>query len=297
VPRFPATAVRRSARLSIRALVIALMAVLVTTPASAATPSAGQGYWMLGIDGVVYSFGQAPHCGHADPFYPYEYAVDIVPFPDNSGYWTLDDNYVDFHDCSGNFYSKDFYGNAFLGGLRSDEFAVSLSATPDGRGYWVFTNFGRVLPFGTAQWYGDMSSVALNGEVLDSVATPSGRGYYMVASDGGIFTFGDARFSGSMGGKRLNKPVMSMAPDSDGSGYWLVASDGGIFAFEARFYGSMGAVPLNKPVSGMVASPTGGGYLMVAEDGGVFTFGDVPFHGSLGSQPPAIPIWSIAPMV
>jgi hypothetical protein len=279
-------------------MAVALMAgVGVTTPASAATPNAGNGYWMLGIDGVVYSFGQAPHCGHADPFYPYNYAVDIVPFPDNTGYWTVDDNYVDFHDCSGTFFSKGYIANEFFEGqLRAGETAVSLSATPDGKGYWVFSNLGRVLPFGTAQWYGDMSSVALNGQILDSVVTPSGRGYYMVAEDGGIFTFGDAKFSGSMGGKRLNKPVMSMAPDADGTGYWLVASDGGIFAFDAAFHGSMGAVRLNKPVSGMVASPTGGGYLMVAEDGGVFTFGDVPFHGSLGGRPPAIPIWSIAPM-
>ena len=36
----------------------------------------------------------------------------------------------------------------------------------------------------------------------------------------------------------------------------------------------------------MVASPTGFGYLMVAFDGGVFAFGDVPFHGSLGGDPP-----------
>lgn len=59
----------------------------------------------------------------------------------------------------------------------------------------------------------------------------------------------------------------------------------------------MGAVRLNEPVSGTVASPTGGGCLMVAEDGGVFTFGEVPFHGSLGASPPALPVWSVAPMV
>lgn len=298
MPHPSMVALRRNARLSFRAVATALVAaVCVTTPASAVTPDAGKGYWMLGVDGTVYSFGQAVHCGHAQPFYPDQYAVDIVPFPDNSGYWTLEDDYVDVFDCVGTAWSKNYLSNSFFGGsLRENEIAVSLSATPDGSGYWVFTNLGRVLPFGSAQWYGDMSSVTLNGEVLDSVATPSGAGYYMVAADGGIFTFGDARFAGSMGGKRLNQPVMSMAPDADGTGYWLVASDGGIFAFDSAFHGSMGNVRLNRPVSGMVASPTGGGYLMVAEDGGAFTFGDVPFHGSLGANPPALPIWSIAPM-
>ena len=58
----------------------------------------------------------------------------------------------------------------------------------------------------------------------------------------------------------------------------------------------MGAVRLNRAINGMVASPTGGGYLMVGADGGAFTFGDVPFHGSLGANPPRWPIMSIAVM-
>jgi hypothetical protein len=137
-----------------------------------------------------------------------------------------------------------------------------------------------------------MSTVHLNGAVLDSVATPSGRGYWMVASDGGIFSFGDATFYGSMGGKPLNQPIVSMAPDPDGAGYWLVASDGGIFAFDAAFYGSTGNIRLNKPISGMV--PGSSGYLMVGTDGGIFAFGDVPFQGSLGADPPTNPIVGVA---
>jgi hypothetical protein len=44
----------------------------------------------------------------------------------------------------------------------------------------------------------------------------------------------------------------------------------------------------------MVASPTGHGYLMVAQDGGIFSYGDVPFYGSLGQNPPAYPVVSVA---
>jgi ribosomal protein L24E len=128
--------------------------------------------------------------------------------------------------------------------------------------------------------------------VLDSIPSADGKGYYMVASDGGIFSFGDAVFMGSMGGKPLNKPVQSLVPDGDGSGYWLVASDGGIFAFDAPFKGSMGAIKLNKPVTGMVRY--GDGYLMVGEDGGIFSFSSKKFAGSLGDNPPAKPITSVA---
>jgi hypothetical protein len=95
-----------------------------------------------------------------------------------------------------------------------------------------------------------------------------------------------------MGDKKLNAPVQSLVPDADGIGYWLVASDGGIFAFEAPFRGSMGAIKLNKPVTGMVRY--GNGYLMVGEDGGIFSFSDKKFVGSLGDNPPARPITSVA---
>ena len=176
--------------------------------------------------------------------------------------------------------------------LSPGEKAVSLSATPSGTGYWVFTDKGRVFPFGTAVFHGDMGGVHLNGPVLGSVATPDGGGYWMVGSDGGIFSFGNAVFHGSTGNLRLNKPVMAMAPAANGSGYWLVASDGGIFAFDVPFYGSMGGTRLNKPVTGMV--PGRSGYLMVGQDGGTFAFGDVAFHGSLGANPPASPVVSVA---
>jgi len=86
--------------------------------------------------------------------------------------------------------------------------------------------------------------------------------------------------------------VQSLVPDADGTGYWLVASDGGIFAFDAEFHGSMGAIKLNKPVTGMVRF--GNGYLMVGEDGGIFSFSDKKFLGSLGDNPPAHPITSVA---
>jgi hypothetical protein len=49
---------------------------------------------------------------------------------------------------------------------------------------------------------------------------------------------------------------------------------------------------LNKPIIGMVRY--GNGYLMVASDGGVFSFSDQPFLGSLGDNPPSIPITNVA---
>jgi hypothetical protein len=246
------------------------------------------GYWMLGSDGAVYPFGGATNLGDAKPYLSGHEAVDLEPAPDLGGYWIVDDAGRVFA-----FGTADAaIGNADPARLVAGEKVTSLSATPSGHGYWIFTSKGRVLAKGDATSYGDMSAVALNGPVLDSIPTPSGEGYYMVASDGGIFAFGDATFAGSMGGQRLNAPVQSLVPDPDGAGYWLVASDGGIFNFDAEYHGSMGDRKLNKPVTGMV--PFGDGYLMVGEDGGIFNFSDRQFYGSLGANPPARPIVSVA---
>ena len=255
-----------------------------TGPTGAAKPSSG--YWMAGSDGRVYPFGAAPGLGDAPPA-PGAQTVKIEPTPARDGYWIV--------DSAGTVTARGAappLGSVAPGTLAAGEQVTSLSATPTGHGYWIFTTRGRVLTFGDAVGYGDMARVTLNGPVLDSIPTPTGRGYYMVASDGGIFAFGDAVFRGSMGGKRLNAPVQSLVPVPSGGGYWLVASDGGVFAFDAPFRGSMGGTRLAKPITGMV--PYGNGYLMVGEDGGIFSFSDQGFAGSLGANPPAHPIVSVA---
>jgi sugar lactone lactonase YvrE len=248
------------------------------------------GYWMLGVDGKVYPFGDAASLGDTSPDLPVDLkAIHIVATPTGRGYWILDN--------SG---AVSAFGDAFTPTLvpaiplqGKAEKVTSLSPTPSGQGYWIFTNKGRVFAFGDAVFHGDLSGTTLNGSVKSSVATPSGQGYFMVASDGGVFAFGDALFRGSMGATKLNRPVESLVPSADGAGYWLVASDGGIFAFgNAPFRGSMGATRLNKPVVGMVRF--GSGYLMVAADGGVFNFSDRPFSGSLGDNPPTRPIVYVA---
>ena len=245
------------------------------------------GYWMLGVDGKVYAFGDARDAVFGDAVGRLPAgarAVHIEPTPSARGYWITDDR--------GSVHA--FGDAAKLGGvpasaLQRGERVTSLSRAPSGAGYWVFTTKGRVFTFGDAGRFGDLGHLQLNGEIRSSIPTPTGQGYYMVGSDGGVFAFGDAKFHGSTGDMKLNKPVLSLVPTRTGSGYWLVASDGGIFAFgDAGFRGSMGDQKLNQPVVGMVRY--GNGYLMVAADGGIFSFSEKGFAGSLGDNPPAKPI-------
>jgi hypothetical protein len=264
-----------------------------TTTTTATGPTHTQsasGYWMVDSTGTVYPFGAATSKGNAAPS-PGATTAALRPTPDGNGYWVVDSSGV--VSARG---AAPRLGSVPAGSVQAGETVTSLSPTPSGQGYWLFTNRGRVFTFGDAVSFGDMSNVNLNGPVLDSVPTPSGHGYYMVASDGGIFAFGDAVFAGSMGGKHLNAPVEGLVPvpaqAGNTGGYWLVASDGGVFAFNAPFRGSMGSTRLSKPISGMVAY--GNGYLMVGADGGIFDFSNQPFVGSLGANPPAHPIVSVA---
>lgn len=254
--------------------------VVVVVPPPPPPPDPGSGYWMLGANGSVYAFGDAPTSGSASG--P---TVAITARADGRGYWTVDA----FGDVS-------HFGTAAAHGgnpsLRLGETVSTISSTRSGNGYWLFTNRGRAFAYGDAHFYGDMSRTVLNGPIVASVATPAGHGYYMIGSDGGVFSFGDAHFHGSTGSMRLNRPIVGIAPTPDNRGYWLVASDGGVFAFNAAFHGSMGATHLNKPVNGLVAF--GNGYLMVASDGGVFDFSNKAFVGSLANNPPLAPIIGIA---
>ncbi|MEO1064441.1 MAG: GDSL-type esterase/lipase family protein [Actinomycetota bacterium] len=248
------------------------------------------GYWMVDAGGEIYSFGDAP-----DPGSVTSRAVGVTSTPTGEGLWVLTGDGV-VHALNGAVH----HGNVDTNALSAGEVPATVSVLPDGSGYWVFTNKGRALSFGTATELDDLVDLGLseilNGPVLASVATTSGEGAYMIGSDGGVFALGDAVFHGSMGGERLNEPVMGIAPDPDGTGYWLVASDGGIFSFEAEFQGSLPGVlapgqRLNAPVVGAV--PFGSGYLMVASDGGVFNFSDQEFLGSLGDNPPPNPVTAI----
>jgi hypothetical protein len=246
------------------------------------------GYWMADTAGRVYQFGDLGTSSLATPPPTGTNLTAITPTPSRLGYLTV--------DARGKVQKAGdgvFLGSLPANALRPFEAAVSLSVTASGRGYWIFTNFGRVFRFGDAPFLGDLASLRLAKPIVSSIATPNGAGYFMVAGDGGVFAFGDAKFMGSTGGKKLNAPVVGIVPTPFTKGYWLVASDGGIFSFgDAKFMGSMGATKLKKPIVGMIAQSNG--YVMVASDGGIFNFSNQVFVGSLGGRAIPSPITATA---
>ena len=249
------------------------VALTVSAPV---VPGPNNGYWLVGSDGGIFTFGSAQFYGSTGAIHLNQPIVGMAATPDGKGYWMVASDGGIF-----SFGSAQFYGST--GAIHLNQPIVGMAATPDGKGYWMVASDGGIFSFGSAQFYGSTGAIHLNQPIVGMAATPDGKGYWMVASDGGIFSFGDAAFYGSTGAIHLNQPIVGMAATPDGKGYWMVASDGGIFSFgDAPFFGSTGNIRLNSPIVGMTPTPDGQGYWFTAADGGVFTYGDAPFFGSLG---------------
>jgi SpoIID/LytB domain protein len=244
-------------------------------------PSGGlSGYWAVGADGGIFSFGDARFFGSTGGLPLNSPVLGLAATSTGNGYWLVasDGGIFSFGDAK-------FYGST--GGIRLNRPVVGMATTVPGQGYWLVASDGGIFSFGDARFFGSTGSIKLNKPVVGMAPTPSGQGYWLVASDGGIFAFGDARFFGSTGSIRLNKPVVGMAPTPSGQGYWLVASDGGLFAFgDAGFFGSMPGSGVPGPAVTMRPTRTGGGYLMATAGGDILSFGDAPVLGDVRDAVP-----------
>jgi hypothetical protein len=247
-----------------------------TNPKRKPKPASGSGYWALGADGGVFSFGAALFHGSTGDRRLNRPAVAMAATPGGSGYWfaASDGGIFAFGDAP-------FYGST--GNLRLNQPIVGMAATVTGRGYWLVARDGGIFAFGDAPYFGSTGDLRLNQPIVGMAATVTGRGYWLVARDGGIFAFGDAAFLGSTGASALNRPVVGMAGMPSGKGYWLLASDGGVFAFgDAAYHGSVpatGLCDLPKAVR-LLPSATGKGYWVAGADGSVRAFGDATDFGS-----------------
>ncbi len=239
---------------------------------------ATEGYWEVGADGGVYSFGNAAFYGSTGGLHLNRPIVGMTATPDGQGYWMVasDGGIFAFGDAQ-------FYGS--MGGRSLNKPIVGMTATPDGQGYWMVASDGGIFAFGDAQFYGSMGGRTLARPVTGMADDPATGGYWMVASDGGIFAF-NAPFDGSAGGLTLAAPVVSMATTADGGGYWMVGSDGGMFAYgDATFVGSPVGHAASLPIVGLTPTPHGNGYWLASAVGEVDNFGLAYNYGSMFSQP------------
>jgi sugar lactone lactonase YvrE len=246
--------------------------------ASVTAPSmSSSGYWTIGSDGGVFSFG--PHFyGSTGNLTLNQPVFAITSTADGKGYWFVarDGGVFTYGDGV-------FHGSVPALGVHVTNIVGMATDTATG-GYWLVGSDGGIYAFG-APFDGSVPGLGQHiSNIVGIAATADGGGYYLVTSTGAVYAFGDAKYQGGANTlPRINAPIVGITVDSATGGYWLVGSDGGIYAFGAPFEGSAGGTTLNAPIVGISATPSGSGYYLVASDGGVFSY-NAPFLGSMGGK-------------
>jgi Cysteine-rich secretory protein family len=239
-------------------------------PVDVPSSAAAVGYYVLGNDGGIFSYGNAPFYGSIPGLHLAVHAALMSLTPDQAGYWIL--------TTDGGVYT---FGDAHYEGSANGTnlTAVDLKPTNDGLGYWILGANGTVDAYGDAQPFG--SATDISGTAVKLVPTPDSHGYWILTTTGSIYSFGDAAYHGSLAALGINDTAVSMASTADGNGYWILGADGGIFSFgDAAYHGSVPGLGCQTATGvQLIATHTGDGYYILSSDGRVFPFGDAPSYG------------------
>jgi hypothetical protein len=210
-------------------------------PPTTSPSTTTHGYWLVGSDGGIFSFGSAQFYGSAGSLKLQRPVVGIVPTRDNNGYW--------------------------------------LDASDGGIFAYGDTQFYGSIPGLGLHPAGSRLPNSLNAPIVAMVPSIDDGGYFMVASDGGVFAFGDAHFAGSCPGiGGCSGAAVAVMPDASGNGYWLVTKTGTVYTFgDAGYYGAPGNT--GSPVTSAVRTPDGGGYWVLTANGTVYNYGDAANYG------------------
>ena len=258
-----------------------------TTPG--ATPAPTYGYWLVGSDGGIFTFGSAQFYGSTGSIRLQRPVVGISPTANKGGYWLVasDGGIFAFGDA-GYFGSIPGDGLSPAGsGLPHSLNAPIVAMVPssDGGGYFMVASDGGVFAFGDARFAGSCPGIGgCSGAAVAVVPDASGNGYWLVTQTGNVYGFGDARFYGAPGNQ--GSAVTSAVRTADGGGYWVLLADGAVYAYGDAVPrgGPVGSVGGLNPASTIFSDADGGGYWVASADGAVFPYGDAPNDGSMAGS-------------
>ncbi len=251
--------------------------------------SAGtQGYWLVGSDGGIFTFGSAQFYGSTGALRLQRPVVGITPTSDLGGYWLVasDGGIFTFGD-------GDFFGSipglgiapaGTPGAVRKlNAPIVGMVPSADGGGYFMVGADGGVFAFGDAAFEGSCPGIVggCAGAAVAVMPDATGNGYWVVTATGHVYTFGDANYYGGPGPQAV--PVTSAVATPDGRGYWILFSNGVIAGYgDAGNFGSpAGVFGGVNPATAIVATSDGQGYWVASANGSVYTFGDAQFYGAM----------------
>ncbi len=256
-------------------------------PSPASPPAPQHGYWLVGADGGIFSFGSAQFYGSTGSLRLQRPVVGITPTANRGGYWLVGSDGGIFA-----FGSAGYYGSIPGSGLKPAGSGLSHSLNApivgmvpsnDGGGYFMVASDGGVFAFGDAHFAGSCPGIGgCKGAAVAVVPDATGNGYWVVTSIGAVYTFGDAVNYGQPG--LQSSTITSATATSDAGGYWILDGAGQVFPFgDAAPLGGMpaGSAGGFDPASAIFATSDGGGYWVVTALGKVSSFGDAPTDGDM----------------
>jgi YVTN family beta-propeller protein len=244
------------------------------------------GYWLVGSDGGIFTFGSALFYGSTGSLRLQRPVVGITPTANKGGYWLVASDGGVFAFGNAGFYGSipglglNPAGSGLPHSLNAP--VVGMVPTVDGGGYFMVASDGGVFAFGDARFEGSCPGIGgCSGPVVAVVPDATGNGYWVVTQTGNVYTFGDAPYLGGPGPN--GAPVTSAVRTWDGHGYWILRGDGTVGAYgDARaFGGPTGSVGQLNPATAIFADSDSGGYWVADAEGGVFAYGDAPSDGSM----------------
>jgi hypothetical protein len=261
-----------------------------SAPVPAQTTTSGHGYWLVGSDGGIFSFGSAQFYGSTGALKLQRPVVGMTPTGNRNGYWLVaSDGGIFSFGNAGYFGSIPGLGIAPAGTSGSAKKLnapiVGMVPSTDDGGYFMVASDGGVFAFGDAQFEGSCPGIGgCSGAAVAVVPDASGDGYWLITSTGHVYTFGDALNYGAPG--QQSTPVTSAVRTADGKGYWILFANGTVDAYgdAANMGSAVGRAGGLNPASAIFATSDGGGYWVSTASGAVYNYGDAPSDGSMAGK-------------
>jgi hypothetical protein len=110
---------------------------------------------------------------------------------------------------------------------KLDSPAVTITATPTGKGYYIATGDGGVYTFGNATFHGSTASTPLPSPITAITATPDGHGYWLLAKNGAVYPFGDAdNYGNATAWTTSTIHAVGLITNADNTGYSIALTNG-----------------------------------------------------------------------
>ena len=210
------------------------------------------GYYLVGSDGGVFSFGSTSYEGSLPGLgIAVNDIVGLVPSSDDRGYFLVgrDGGVFAFGDAtfegSLRVWASTWTTSSALrrprttraiGSSRATDMSTasamprtwpvltaspvsgftwytSITSTPDGQGYWVINDWGQVFTAGDARWLGNLPTPT-QPPIISIVSSGDGNGYWLIGSNGAVEPQGDATWHGSLPtlGVTPSLPIVGAVP-------------------------------------------------------------------------------------